>query len=760
MDLVVAWLLFPAVLLVLAAGWGCLTAQLSGLRLPGELLLPLGFAAIVVVSGLVTTVPSIAHLAAPVVVGGAAAGLVTSWPWRRPRLSASWPAATAALVFAAYASPIVLSGQATYAGYLTLDDTATLFAMTDRMLDAGRTVHGLAPSTYEATLATLLLVGYPMGSLLPLGIGAQIARDDVAWVFQPYLAVIAALLALVLWRVLASAIRIPWQRLIAVTIAAQPALLYAYGLWTGVKELAAALLVALAAALAFERRELVSGRSWTPLAVAAAATFGVLSLGGVVWLLPLAVWLAVEARPGLRLRNVAIAAAVLVVLALPAEAEATRFLGGGRLSALRGDRLANLIRPLNPLQAFGIWPAGDFRVRPDRFWPTAVLIALVAVLAAAGLMRSLRDRNALLPYAACALFGAVAYWIAASPWIEAKAFATASPAALALAAAGCAGLASSGRRVEAGVAATLIAGGVLWSNALAYNNVNLAPRPQLVELERIGHDFAGQGPALMTEYEPVGVRHFLRGLDAEGASELRRHLVPLRNGSALPKLRYANLDAFRIDGILFYRTLVLRRSPTESRPPSPYTLVRQGRYYEVWQRPAAFRPVLAHLPLGNASEPGAVPSCAAVTRLARLGSSIAGVVRDDPVLTVPVPATGRMVPVTVSRRGRYSIWLAGSTRRRIDVLVDGRTIGGADGQLNNEGQYVELARADLSPGTHLIKLRSGRQALRPGTGGPDYGSGPLVVSLTDPPRTVTVLPSTQAPRLCGRPLDWVEALGG
>jgi hypothetical protein len=35
-----------------------------------------------------------------------------------------------------------------------------------------------------------------------------------------------------------------------------------------------------------------------------------------------------------------------------------------------------------------------------------------------------------------------------------------------------------------------------------------------------------------------------------------------------------------------------------------------------------------------------------------------------------------------------------------------------------------------------------------------------VVSLTDPPRTVTVLPSTEASRLCGRTLDWVEALGG
>ena len=75
--------------------------------------------------------------------------------------------------------------------------------------------------------------------------------------------------------------------------------------------------------------------------------------------------------------------------------------------------------------------------------------------------------------------------------------------------------------VVGAVAMVAIAGGVLWSNALAYGNVWLAPRNQLAELETIGQRFAGDGPALMTEYQPHGVRHFLRNLDAEGASELR-----------------------------------------------------------------------------------------------------------------------------------------------------------------------------------------------------------------------------------------------
>ena len=72
-------------------------------------------------------------------------------------------------------------------------------------------------------------------------------------------------------------------------------------------------------------------------ATAAAATLGVLSVGGAVWLLPLGVWVLVEARPALRVRTVAVAAAVLVVLALPAVAEAARFLGDGHLGSWRDE---------------------------------------------------------------------------------------------------------------------------------------------------------------------------------------------------------------------------------------------------------------------------------------------------------------------------------------------------------------------------------------------------------------------------------------
>ena len=118
-----------------------------------------------------------------------------------------------------------------------------------------------------------------------------------------------------------------------------------------------------------------------------------------------------------------------------------------------------------------------------------------------------------------------------------------------------------------------IAGGVLLVERSRLRQRLARAANQLAELETIGHRFAGDGPTLMTEYQPYGVRHFLRNLDAEGASELRVRPVTLRNGGVLGKAQYADLDAFDLSAVLVYRTLVLRTSPVASRPPS---VVRAG----------------------------------------------------------------------------------------------------------------------------------------------------------------------------------------
>ena len=329
--------------------------------------------------------------------------------------------------------------------------------------------------------------------------------------------------------------------------------------------------------------------------------------------------------------------------------------------------------------------------------------------------------------------------------------------------------------------AVVVVGGVLWSNVLQYHDASLAPRSQLAELSSIGSRFAGDGPALMTEYSPYGARHFLRRLDAESASELRVRPIALRNGQLLTQGTSADIDDFSLDAILVYRTLVLRRSAVASRPPSVYRLVRRGKTYEVWQRPVELGTrILEHLSLGSDADPAAVPSCAQVLRLARLPGvgMLAAVERPEVVVadlsqaSFPagwVAGGGALVPngagtadlsVLVPRRGRYGIWLGGSFRDRLELEVDGRRLSTQRNQLNWSGLYTQLGEVELGPGVHRIALRYSGPDLRPGSGGPQFPMGPLVLGRTTADLPVRYVSPAKARALCGRRLDWVEALGG
>ena len=73
----------------------------------------------------------------------------------------------------------------------------------------------------------------------------------------------------------------------------------------------------------------------------------------------------------------------------------------------------------------------------------------------------------LVVYVVTAVLGCLVFVGVSSPWIGGKTLAIASPALLAAAFAGCAAVLARGRVVEAAVLAAAIAGGVLWSNALA-----------------------------------------------------------------------------------------------------------------------------------------------------------------------------------------------------------------------------------------------------------------------------------------------------
>jgi hypothetical protein len=489
----------------------------------------------------------------------------------------------------------------------------------------------------------------------------------------------------------------------------------------------------------------------------------VLSPGGLVWLGPMLLALMVLAvrRFGWRpaLGRSALFAAAIAALSIPVLASGLVPPTTKPLVGSNGE--GNLRGPLDPLQALGIWPSGDFRFHPDAGVATAVLVALGLLAALLGLWTAWRRRASTPLFYATALVACAVIVILGSPWAGGKALATASPVALSLATLG-ALAALRLDRFAGGLLIVVIAGGVLWSNILAYGGVSLAPYGELHELQQIGKQFAHEGPTLMTEYNPYGDRHFLREEDGEGASELRTRLIPLRDGGEVEKGYSVDTDELDMAGLLEFRTLVLRRSPVRSRPPLPYQLVRAGKYYEVWQRPEGESgAVPEHLPLGDESNPAAVPDCGEVGGLGLLALQ-------HQMQNVRLVAA-RHAPVynatdgtlEVPRAGRYTAWLKGSIRGADQLFVDGRKIGEARQRIENEGGFVELGTTRLGAGAHRAELRFGGADLHPGSGGfPRPETGPLLFAPAgDELGELVSVPVAESNRLCGKPWDWIEAVG-
>ncbi|MEA2150677.1 MAG: hypothetical protein QOD69_2507, partial [Solirubrobacteraceae bacterium] len=111
-----SWILYPAVLAALCLGCGLLVDRLAARSLPRALLLPVGFAAIVVIATLLTVLDATSELAAPALVLAAVAGYGLALGGGRLgalRPSKTWlaPLAAMAIAYAALAAPVVLTGQ-------------------------------------------------------------------------------------------------------------------------------------------------------------------------------------------------------------------------------------------------------------------------------------------------------------------------------------------------------------------------------------------------------------------------------------------------------------------------------------------------------------------------------------------------------------------------------------------------------------------------------------------------------------------------
>ena len=167
---------------------------------------------------------------------------------------------------------------------------------------------------------------------------------------------------------------------------------------------------------------------------------------------------------------------------------------------------------------------------------------------------------------------------------------------IALAFVGAAALLRGRLRLLAWPAAAVVAAAVLFGNALAYQQITLAPRDQLRDLERLGNQLPGRGPTLYPAFNEYA-EYFLRRQRATSLVnpanfrlEIRPEIAAGRSG-----IQFAwDLDDFVPSFVQSFEYIVERGNPVAGRPPSNYVLVERTHYHRVWRKELRRPRVLRH----------------------------------------------------------------------------------------------------------------------------------------------------------------------
>jgi hypothetical protein len=816
----VAWVVFPALMLLLCAGAGMLVRRVTGpLAVPPLLTLPVGLAVLVVVAGIFCDAKPLAPLAAPAFVVVGVAGLVLGRGSisrvlaRRGRGVDAWAVGAAFGAWALVAAPIVLSGKPGFTGYARIVDISYELDLAVHFAHSGRHIPLAGTSAYDVVMKKYLGAGYPGGGPWTLGALSNLTPVDLSWLYQPFLAFVSAMSALSLYSLLGRLVQSRMLRALGAVVAALPNVLYAYVLAGGIKELCTSCFLLLIGALFVPILDrLRPGRAMLALPIAIAATVASFSLTTLPWVGVLCVGTGATVLAFRSGRVAALLACVQIavvafVLSLPTLGAAFKLLpyvtGTGPVD------LGNLAGPVPGISAAGVWITGDVRFPQYAHQGLSEALAVVVlILAACGLVFALRRRAWSVAWLGAA--GAVALFYVAhryGPWIQFKADCISSPIVLLLAFAGVGALlrslprrggAGGGRptrrlvaisgtagRVAAVVAGLAVAGAVLAGNALQYHDITLSPYSRLHELQQIGERYAGQGPTLTPDFEEYA-EYYLR--DGQQDSVVNGPALGLRPGvnrdvEAGGIFAY-DLDEFSLSWVESFRTIVMRRNPLASRPPSNYRLVYVSPYYLVWQRAQPSRSVYAHLHLADASANGRAKPCGearAAARRAGAGARIAYTLSpsyiqldgSNMVLSGAFGAAGGTILATgpgravraqpVPEAGRYKFFFSGSFGRPVNVIVDGRHVGTAAYQVSYPSEWIMIGSAYLSKGVHKIEITRGGFSLHAGNGdGIDQFNrtiGPLALFANRPATpTVHYAAAGALDRLCksSQRLRWLE----
>ena len=783
-------LAYPCLLALLCVGSGLFVDRLSGRVLPGVLLAPVGAAALIALSQLITYAPSLAPLTPVAMVLLALAGFALDarrLPGKlrglSPRDQRLW---LPVLVYVVALAPVLLAGRTTFSAYGVLTDSAFHMMGADYLIRHGQDfAHLDLHNSYGQYIAHYYATGYPSGADTLFGGSAFVLGLPLIWAFQPFNAFMLALVASPTWLLLRRAgLSGAWLALATLT-ASVPALVYAYELIASVKEITALpLVMAIGALVTLSDRWLRdSPRAALPFALLCGAGLSVLGLGFSAWIgmggLVLADIVISGVVPGpQRLRSTlglgALAVVVICLGALPTFAHVSSSVAtvqGISTTASSG----NLQAPLKLTQVAGTWLAGLYTSTPSGLASVLTDLGVGVTLGAAllGLAMLIRRRaHALAWWLAAMLALGLVLTELATTWVDAKTLVLSSPIVMVLAWCGIAGLLGNPfLRAGALLLAVAIVASVLVSDALQYNATDLAPTARYTELAEINTRFARQGPTLFTDFDEYSL-YVLRDLDVGGPDFL--YPPPALSHFAQPHGYPVNLDRVAPHKFLAYPLIVTRIDPVASRPPAAYRLLWRGTYYEVWGRRGDAEPALYHLGL----YPSRAAPCRAIERVAQIAQRAGGALiaaKPPPIvgvrfagdqpgyvgggLNVTPRATVRFdVPYT----GSWDIWLRGEVMPQVTVSVDGHPLATIAGELSGNQfnpDTLNPIAVNLARGAHRLSFSATGSILAPGNGG-TARVGRIFLTLQSGAEAgrLEPVPAARWHELCGGHYDWIEAI--
>jgi hypothetical protein len=801
MQSTLAWIWAPLLLCALCFGLGLLVEAVTRLRLPAAITTGVGFGLGILVVDFAYRLGARLAAVTTILVVLAITGLVLRRGGLRERLRPGAAALAGVATYGLYMAPNVLSGSWTWSGYNYTNDPANTMTTAAWIVSHGFNLPGNKNFSTSTVLAwDYVHTGYPLGAHLLLASVQPLTGAPFLALYQTFIAFAVALGAAAFAHLARQAGLPPLAAAFGALLAMGANLLYLYGQLGGLKELVT--VSALGAATAVAAEHPPADWSWrmvATIAVPLAALVPVLSAGGVLYaglfglvLFAIALWArrrpaARRAQPLRRLVGYGTLGLVLFLsFSAPSLADALRF-GSTVNSELSGPVLGQLLRPLPLEQVGGIWWSEDWRlpVAAGIRWDINRLsLALVFVFAAVGVLLAMRRRGGSVLAGLLAVAAAVAaIGPRTSPYGESKLYVILSPFLVLAAALGVWALFTRSR-LAGGAIALFLTVGILYSDAIAYREVRLAPADRMQAMEDVAHAARGDGLVLHNENEEWA-KYIYRDEQVNSPGEVwfGPHPWELRHGFAQLGEQY-DLDELKLWYVNSFPAIVKRRSPAASRPPASFHLAYQNRFYELWLRDTRSKAwlrnprtgVVHHLPLQGLMTSQVQAPCSGIVRFARQatpGQMLVAARRPGNIVLQPTqvphsagwvasPAVeATIVPVTPGRAaaklfvpgGRYQVWMYGSSGRPIGAYIDGHRVGALK-QVNTPEQWVSVADVSLRRGRHELAMERPGGSFAPGDG---YQGriGPMILQPIAPETLERVRPD-QARALCGKPLDWVE----